>query len=114
MNSANHFTDTSPPLVPFPGILMSDRIAIRVGSTPPASLSGKSSLELAKCIAYVPCRNSRRNWRYSSATSLLSSTTRMLTITRRPHRPARQADRELSEFALPAVDFWHQPEGRID
>src|SRR6516162_4529855 len=56
----------------------------RVGSTPPASLPSASSPELAKCIAYIPCRISlRKHWRYSSATSLSSSITRMLTVTPR-------------------------------
>jgi hypothetical protein len=38
-----------------PGMLMSDKMAISVGSTPPASLPSASLAELAKCTGYVPC-----------------------------------------------------------
>src|SRR5215469_3490268 len=91
---------------------MSDKIAIRAGSTPSASLLSASSPELAKCIVYVPCRTSRRKrWRYSSATSLSSSTTSMLTHIPSPLMCsglllAGQADRKLGEFALLAVDVY--------
>src|SRR6516162_10845072 len=91
-------------------MLMSDKIAISVGSTPPASLPSASSPELAKCMVYVPCHTSRRKrWRYSSATSLSvdhqNADAHSIPLMCCGLLLAGQADDEFSELALTAVDL---------